>query len=116
MRKLLLASVVMIGLLVVFALPVGAAPKGFTYDVTCGDQSWVVTAKGTPGFAEGLQTPLLLLGGSFSVSEGGAVVDAWEVPPPPGLESRLMTCTIEGPNETDEFLFTVDPAYILPTG
>lgn len=114
MRKSLMGAAATV-LALLLAFPAAAAPKAYTYDVTCGDQSWVVAAKGVPGFPEGGQSPLLLLGGHFEVWADGELADEWDQVPPPGLEPQLMECTVTGPKEPADFTLEVDPAYILAT-
>lgn len=112
-----------LALLLMVAVPATAAPgtqwKSLTYDVACGDQTWVVKATGTPGFPviENTTTapPLLLLGGHLTITVGSDILEIHD-PYPPGLEGKLMDCTIDGPSEDVGFTLVVDPAWIFVPG
>lgn len=112
-RPMILFAV--LGLLLAVAVPVSAAPvkSSLTYHVDCGDAGhFTVLAKGTPGFPTGDAPPVLLLGGHFTVTEGGQTF-TWHDSPPPGLESKLTQCRISGPAEDVGFSLTVDPAWVF---
>jgi hypothetical protein len=123
MRRFMVLMAVVVALGVAFAAPVSAAPTRnpsvLTYMVTCPDASFEgpVIAKGVPGWPDGDPgtTPLLLLGGTFTLYEDGEFVFSAEDPIPAGLESQLETCTVGGPLETDAFQWVIDPAYVLVT-
>jgi hypothetical protein len=123
MRRFMVLLAAAVALGGTFAAPVSAAPEKnpsvFTYQVTCPDASFEapVIAKGVPGWPDGDPgtTPLLLLGGTFTLFEDGAFVLSADDPIPAGLESQLATCTVVGPLESDAFQWVIDPAYILVT-
>jgi hypothetical protein len=122
MRRFILVLVVIV-LGASLAAPVAAAPEGnpqaFTFRVTCPDASYVapVIAKGVPGWPGGEPgtTPLLLLGGTFTLYEDGVNVYSAIDPVPFGLESQVETCRIVGPVEIDAIEWVIDPAYVLFT-
>ena len=119
--KRLSLLVATVALLAVAAGPVVAAPSGNPlvnhWEVTCGDVTTVVVAKGVPGWGADLakgDTPLLLHGGHVTIWEGGVVILDTELAPPPGLASVLVPCRIEGPVGVDPSVFHLvyDPAYM----
>jgi hypothetical protein len=113
MRRII-ALVAVLAFLSIVVTPVAAAPaRTLTYAVDCGsDGFFEVQAKGTPGFPSGFAPPVLLLGGTFTVDEGGEAF-GWVQVPPRGLAPKLSTCTISGPTEDVGFTLTVDPAYVF---
>lgn len=123
MRRFVLLMPIVLALGSTFVTPVAAAPERnpsvLTYEITCPDASFEasVIAKGVPGWPGGDPgtTPLLLLGGTFTLYVGGQFVLSADDPIPVGLGSQLETCMIVGPLETAEFQWVIDPAYILFT-
>jgi hypothetical protein len=118
MRKLGL-GIATIALLAIAAGPVLAVPAGNPHvnqwEVTCGEVTTVVLAKGVPGWnAEDGSKAMLLRGGHLTVWENGGVTLDVESVPPPGLASTLVTCRVEGPIGVDPEVFHLiyDPAYM----
>jgi len=118
MRKLALVLATAV-LVAVTAGPVMAAPfrnpQVNQWEVTCGDVTTVVVAKGVPGWnAEDGSKAMLLRGGHLTIRENGQVTLDVETIPPPGLASTLVTCRVEGPIGVDPAVFHLvyDPAYM----
>jgi len=111
----LLLSVALIG-------PATAAPEkrsAGTYVIACGQDSYAVQAPlGVPGWPVLGTSPILLMGGTYSITQDGVTVGPMTNAVPPGLEDKVRTCTIDGPVEVDPSVFHVhvDPAYMLFTG
>jgi hypothetical protein len=122
MRRFILVAVV-VALGAALAAPVAAAPernpKVLTYLATCPDATYVapVIAKGVPGWPAGDPgtTPLLLVGGTWTLFEGGLEILSLEDPIPAGLLARVETCRVVGPLEFVDFAWVIDPAYVLVT-
>lgn len=112
-RTLAVAMAAVLALGLAFAAPAAAAPTNnpqvFTYEVSCPAGDFEVTARDVPGWETGSPgTPSLLLGGEFTLYEGGVWQFTGYVAPPRGLEGRLVECHISGPLETDEFQWVIE--------
>lgn len=116
-------SVFMAALLLSIALigPATAAPekRSDTYVIACGQDSYTVRAPlGVPGWPVLSTSPILLMGGTYSITQDGVTVGPLTNAVPAGLEDKVRTCTIVGPVGVDPDVFHVhvDPAYMLFTG
>ena len=109
-----------LALVAVLVAPAAASPKkALTWNVTCEGTSFTVLAPlGVPGWPIGGTSPILLVGGTFTVTEDGVTADPIVDPVPPGLVGRVQACSIDGPAEFAPSVFHVhsDPAYMLFTG
>jgi len=122
MRKTIAMLVAAAALTAALVAPAAAAPtkKAYTWNVTCADTTFQVQAPlGAPGWpvVDG-KSPVLLMGGTFTITEAGVTGDPITDAVPAGLESRVQTCVIDGPVGVDPDVFhvTSDPAYMLFTG
>jgi len=120
MRKTIALSLAALALLVALAAPAVAAPtkKSYTWNVTCGQNTFTVKAPlGAPGWPDISKSPILLEGGTFTVTENG-VTSVFSDPVPSGLTDQVQTCSIDGPVGVDPNVLHIstDPAYMLFTG
>ncbi len=123
MRRLVLALAAILALVLATAAPATAAPEQnpavHTVTVTCGDQTWeVVSAKAGLGWlSDGPAgtTPDKLFGGTLTFTYNDGTVFTATVAPPPGLDGKLQTCSLEGWGPQHAFREVWDPAYILVT-
>lgn len=62
-------------------------------------------------------SPILLMGGTFTMTEVGKPSSTFEHPVPPGLVALVTKCSVDGPLDTDAgFHIHAYPAYMLLTG
>jgi hypothetical protein len=109
-----------LALIAVLVAPAAAAPKkGYTWTVVCGtDAPFTVNAPlGVPGWPDFGTSPILLVGGTFTVTVDG-VTETSTNPVPPGLVTRVRACSIDGPLGVDPSVFHIhsEPAFMLLTG
>ncbi|OGN82437.1 MAG: hypothetical protein A2X23_02145 [Chloroflexi bacterium GWC2_73_18] len=112
-RTLAVAMAAVLALGLAFAAPAAAAPTNnpfvYHYAVTCGGSSFEVIALDITGWEVNSHgTPSLLMGGEYTLYEGGQWQFTFYAPPPPGLTSKLVECDIVGPLETDEFQWVIE--------
>ncbi len=117
MKRTIALFVATLALIAVLVAPAAAAPKKvYTWTVTCGADTYTVKAPlGVPGWPEIGKSPDLLVGGTFTITQGG-VTSTFTDPVPAGLVALVKTCTIYGPLEDAGFTVISDPAYLLFTG
>ena len=119
MRRTIL-FVAALALILALAVPAGAAPKkSYTWNVTCGTDTFTVEAPlGVPGWPDFSKSPILLVGGTFTVTEDGVTGDPITNQVPAGLEDRVQACSIDGPVgvDPDVFHISTDPAFMVFTG
>ena len=112
-RMILLVVVVTLGLVLVAQPAAGAPPRALAYTVTCGEDQFKVTGIGTPQGWPEFGPPVLLMGGHFERTVDGDTTE-WDVAVPPGLLSRVVECSIEGPTDTGAgFHIVIYPAYLM---
>lgn len=120
MRKTIPMFVAAMATTLALAAPAAAAPKDvFTWNVVCGSNAYTVQAPlGTPGWPIDGTSPILLVGGTYTITQDGVTADPVVDPVPPGLETLVRTCIIDGPIGVDPSVFHVhtEPAYMLFTG
>jgi hypothetical protein len=119
MRKIPMFVAAM-AIVVALAGPAAAAPKGvYTWNVVCGQDAYTVQAPlGTPGWPIGDTSPILLMGGTYTITEDGVTSDPVVKPLPSGLTGLVRTCVIDGPIGVNPQVFHIhtEPAYMLFTG
>ena len=119
MRRTIL-FVAALALILALAVPAGAAPKkSYTWNVTCGTDTFTVKAPlGVPGWPDFSKSPILLVGGTFTLTHDGVTDDPFTDPVPAGLVPRVVKCSIDGPVGVDPDAFHVhsEPAFMLFTG
>ena len=121
MRKTISTFVASLVLVALVVGPAAAAPNKKSYEWTarCGtDAPFTIFAPlGAPGWPLLAKSPVLLEGGTFTVTTDG-VSETFVDPVPAGLVSRVRECSIEGPVGMDPDVFHVSshPGYLLFTG
>jgi hypothetical protein len=127
MRRTALIVVAVLTLAVVFTAPAAAEPDqnpgALTWQITCPVHGAFVAMSPfiVPGWVEGSQVPVLLMGGTFTeypngLDEPGVLLGT--NPAPRGLMGRLEQCTLGGPLEADpfEYWFAGNPVWMFFPG